>query len=397
MLTATACNNAKAKEKQYKLSDGGGLYLLVTPHGTKLWRQKYRFAEKEKLLAHGAYPIVSLADARKARDEAKKILAMGMDPGELKKEEHLKTVTAQGQTFELVAREWHANKKDGWGSIYAGEIINRLKADIFPQIGLLPMNSIKSSHVLATIRKIEARGAYEVAKRLLGVVTQIFSYGVITDRCEANPAYALRGALKKVEKGHFAAITIDEIPAFLKKLERNEMRAFPTSLRATKLLMLTLVRTSELIEAPKSEINLETRRWVIPAERMKMKKDHIVPLSDQAVALIKEQIEATGESQWLFPNRHYPVKKGRHLSNNTILHVIDRMGYKGRMTGHGFRSLAMSTIKERLGYRHEVVDRQLAHAPKGVDKAYDRAQFLPERTKMMQEWADYLDQQLLKG
>lgn len=389
MLTNIACTNAKPKNKAYKLFDSGGLFLRIAPSGSKLWRLKYYYLGKERLFSIGAFPDVSLASAREERDRIKKLAQQGIDPAIAKKEEKEKAVTASQQTFEAIAREWHDLKKNGWAERYGKEIIHRLENDVFPEIGHLPIASITPPQLLDMVRKIEKRGAHELALRAIRKCGEIFRYAIVTARAESDPSRDLKGALKPYKKKHHNAIEAKDIPEFLRKLERNDIRSYPRSIRATRLLMLTFVRTSELIAAKSSEFDLKAAEWRIPASRMKMRNDHIVPLSRQAIDLIKAQLKENGKSEWLFPNMQHPKK---HMSNNTILDLLYRLGYKGDMTGHGFRALAMSTIKEKLGYRHEVVDRQLAHAPKSdVDAAYDRASFLPERKKMMQEWADYLD------
>jgi integrase len=388
-LTDRSCKNAKPDTKPYKMSDSGGLYLQVMPNGSKYWRLKYRFNSKEKRLAFGIYPEVSLLEAREKRDEARKQLMKDIDPAAAKKEKKRLAALNAENTFEAVAREWHELNKERWHSVYMRNILHRLEIDIFPEIGNVPIADIKPLHVLDALRRIEKRGAGEVARRAMQYCSQIFRYAIITQRAERNPASDLRGALKPIKHKHFAAIEPDDIPAFLQVLERNEARLYAQTRRSIWLLMLTFVRTSELIEAKWNEFNFEKAEWVIPAERMKMRRPHIVPLSRQALAILKEQREHTGKWEWVFPSQAHPRQ---HMSNNTILFALGRVGYKGRMTGHGFRALAMSTIKEKLGYRHEVVDRQLSHAPANkVDAAYERARFLDERRKMMQEWADYLD------
>ena len=389
MLTVTACTNVKPKDKPYKLADSGGLYLLVNPTGSKLWRLKYYFLQKERLFSIGAFPSISLAAARDERDRIKKLADEGIDPAIAKKEKALQTTVAAENTFEAIGREWHSHNKGAWAKRYSKDILHRIETDIFPEIGALPITAVKPPQLLAMVRKIEGRGAHEIALRAVQMCGQIFRFAIVTGRAESDPSRDLKGALKPYQKNHHPALEAKDLPSFLLKLERNEIRSYARSIRTTKLLMLTFVRTNELISATKGEFDFKAKEWRIPGEKMKMKRDHIVPLSRQAMMLFKEQLEESGDSEWLFPNIKKPKK---HMSNNTVLDVIHRLGYKGDMTGHGFRALAMSTIKEKLGYRHEVIDRQLAHAPKsGNDAAYDRAAFLDERKKMMQKWADYLD------
>lgn len=388
-LTNVACINAKAAAKAYRLADGGGMYLEITPSGGKYWRLKYRFCGKEKRLALGVYPSVPLAEARNRREEARKQLAAGVDPGAVKRQRKLQALLTAGTTFERVTREWHELQKGVWTERHSDCVLHRLEVDLFPLLGHLPIAEIRPLQLLQALRKIEARGAHEMARRALQYSGQVFRYAVITERAERDISADLKGALRPFKRGHFSAFESDDLPAFLTTLERNDARLFPQTRAATWLLLLTFVRTRELIEAKWTEFKLDEQEWVIPAERMKMRRPHVVPLSRQSVSILREQQKFTGNWQWVFPNQARPIKP---MSNMTILKALERMGYKGRMTGHGFRALAMSTIKEKLGYRHEVVDRQLAHAPASkVDAAYDRAKFLDERRKMMQEWADYLD------
>jgi integrase len=283
-----------------------------------------------------------------------------------------------------------------WSERTAKNMIQRLEADIFPTLGRMPISEIQHRDVIAALRKIEERGANEIAKRLKAVVSQIFSYAIQCGLTDRNLVVDMKDVLKTRRTGHFAAIDADELPAFLAALASNEARMFEPTRIALRLMLLIFVRTSELIETPWSEIDLDKGEWIIPWQRMKRGKltvnpdmtNHHVCLSRQALALLRELHRITGGRKYLFPNQRDPRKP---MSNNTLLVTLERMGYKGRMTGHGFRALAMSTIKERLGYRHEVVDRQLAHAPKDkVASAYDRAKFLDERKAMMQAWADYV-------
>ncbi|GAA0555172.1 integrase [Rhizomicrobium palustre] len=388
-LTDAACKGARPKDKPYKKADGGGLYLEVAPNGGRYWRLKYRFLGKEKRLACGVYPETSLAEAREKRAVAKKMLAEGIDPSSAKQDRRQLAEINAANTFEAVAREWHERNREKWTPAYAVEILHRLEMDIFPVIGQRPVSDISPLVVLNTLKKIENRGAGEMARRAGQYCGQIFRYAVVTGRAERNPTTDLKGALKPVRHGHFSSIEPEELPEFLGALGRNDARLYPLTRLAIRLMLLTFVRTGELIKATWDEINFEEARWSIPAERMKMRKPHIVPLSRQSLAILSELHAMNGKYQWVFAS---PTKPLRHMSNNTILKALERLGYKGRMTGHGFRSLAMTTIKEKLKYPHEVVDRQLAHAPRNkVDAAYDRTKYLDDRRKMMQAWANYLD------
>ncbi len=397
-LTQLQIRNAKPEEKPYKLADGGGLYLEVTPAGGKYWRMKYRRPNgKEAKLNLGAFPDVSISDARDKRDSARQLLAAGNDPAHARAEQARQARLAEQNTFEHVARDWHRTMLNKWQPGTAEEILRRFESDIFPTFGHLPINKVQAPDVLDAIRAIERRGALEIANRQTANCSRVFKYAIRCGLAERNPAEFLREVLQPREKGHFAAIGADGLPEFLRALYANEAcMGVPTRV-AMKLMLLVFVRTSELIETPWAEIDLEKGEWIIPWKRMKRgkrrinpdKTDHHVCLSRQALALLRDLHRHTGGGTYLFPNLRDPK---RPMSNNTLLKAIERMGYKGDMTGHGFRALAMSTLKEHLGYRHEVVDRQLAHAQKDkLEGAYDRAKYLEERRKMMQCWADYID------
>jgi integrase len=397
-LTDIQVRNAKPKDKPYKLADGGGLYLEIMPTGSKLWRMKFKQANgKESRLAFGSYPGMSVVQAREKRDAARKLKSDGIDPGQAKKDKDRVAGEQAAQTFEKLAREWHTNKLPTWHGSTAKDTLRRLETDVFPEIGSMPIGSIMHQHMIAMLRKIESRGAQVLAHRVKANCARVFSYAIQQGIENRNPAADLKDVLKPVQAGHFAAITSDELPAFLAAMAKNDVRLFMPTRIVLRLMMLLFVRTSELIETPWSEIDLEAGEWVIPWQRMKRgkltvnpdKTNHHVCLSAQALELLRELHTLTGGGKYLFPNQRDPQKP---MSNGAILMALRRLGYQNKMTGHGFRALAMSTIKERLGYRHEVVDRQLAHAQKDkVASAYDRAQFLEERKRMMQDWADYLD------
>ncbi len=387
-LSDKACRTAKPKEKAYKLFDGGGLYLEVTAKGSKLWRLKYRYLQKEKRLALGSYPLISLAEARELREQNKKLLTQGIDPSAHKKEQkHLQRLNSDN-TFEKLACEWYDTQKPAWSESHARYTWRRLDQNILPEIGHLPIKEVKPLQVLDALKKVEARGANEMASRCRSLCDQVFRYAIISGRCEYNPAADLQGALQPYKKTHYAAITSEQLPEFIRTLKSNRARLYPHTLLAVEMLMLTFVRTSELIKATWDEFDLEAKVWRIPAERMKMDREHVVPLSARVIDILRELKELCPTSRYIFPSQ---IQLSKHMSNNTILKALERMGYKGVMTGHGFRALAMSTIKEKLGYAHEVVDLQLAHQKKSnVDRAYDRATFIEERTKMMQDWDDYI-------
>jgi integrase len=397
-LTDIKVKNAKPKDKPYKLADGGGMYLEVMPTGSKIWRLKYRRPSgEENRLTFGTYPETTLASARDKRTEARRLLADGVDPGKHRDETRRAAGVKSANTFEKIAREWHHARLGDWTERTATNIMHRFERDIFPAFGAIPIGEIVPMQIIDALRKVQDRGALEVAHRLKANCDRVFRYAVQSGRIERNPAADLKEVLKPVPEGHFAAIGPDDLPAFLKVLDENEARMFKPTRIALRLMMLVFIRTSELIETPWAEIGLEAGEWVIPWQRMKMgkrkvkpvKQDHHVCLPTQALDLLRELHSLTGGGKYLFPNQRDHSKP---MSNNAILKALERMGYKGEMTGHGFRALAMTTIKERLGYRHEVVDRQLAHKQEDkVDSAYDRAKFLDERKVMMQQWADYLD------
>jgi integrase len=377
--------SAKPKEKAYRLYDSDGLYLEVLPSGAKYWRLKYRFGGNEKRLALGVYPEVPLADARERRFEARKLLAAGDDPAEAKKEAKRLSTQQQENTFETVAREWHANRLAKWTPEHAAKIMKRLEKHVFGRIGPRPIDEITPHELLTVLRKIEGHGI-EIAHRLLQICGQVFLYAVITQRAAFNPAASLRGALKPVVKKSYAFIKPNELPAYLKRLEAYDGSTL-TKL-ALKFLLLTFVRSGELRGAEWSEIDLDRAEWRIPAERMKMKEMHIVPLSRQAIDTLRELRPMTGQGHYVFPNQH---KFAGPMSENTILYALYRMGYHSRATGHGFRSTASTALNEN-GFRPDVIERQLAHSERDqVRAAYNYAQYLPERREMMQWWADYID------
>jgi integrase len=388
-LSDIACKTAKPKDKPYKLSDGHGMFLEIRPNGRRYWRLKYRFGGKEKLLALGVYPLVALKEARERRDDARRLLDQDIDPGMAKKERRLKAYEEAENTFEKLTRDWHDNWKQDKTPKHAAAILSRFETDVFPTIGDFPVNKVTPQMILQVVKKAEARAAYDVARRIKQTCGQILRFGVATGRAERDCSHDIKDAIRPYKMEHFAALDIKEIPDFLKVLDKNEMRLYKQTQLAMRLLMLTFVRTSELINARWEEFDLEDKTWIIPAARMKMRRDHLVPLSDQAVAILQELKEMNGDRTWVFPNQVRPIKA---MSNGTIIHAIRRMGYQDRMTGHGFRALAMTTLKEKLGYRHEVIDRQLAHAKKNkIVAAYDRVEFLDDRRKMMQAYADYLE------
>jgi integrase len=397
-ITDLQIRRTKPGPKVRKLADGGGLYLEILPNGSRFWRFRFRQATgKENLLSFGPYPEVGLASAREQRDAARRLLLEGTDPGTHRDRSRQVAKAAAKNTFEKVAREWHALKMRSWTPDYGNNVLHRLECDIFPSIGATAIDEVAHRPIIEMLRKIETRGAHEIAKRNKAVCAQIFSFAIQSGIATRNPIADMRDVLQSVTPGNFPAISADDLPDFLLVLRRNEVCMHPTTRIGLRLLMLVFVRTSELIETPWTEIEPDAEDWTIPWHRMKLgkrrlnpiKKDHFVPLASQTRQLLTELRQITGGGKYMLPNLRDHT---RPMSNNAFLKALERMGYKGDMSGHGFRALAMSTIKERLGYRHEVVDRQLAHVHTDkVARAYDRAEFIDERREMMQAWADYLD------
>jgi integrase len=385
-LTDSAIRNAKPKDKPYKLADGGGLYLLVTPKGGKWWRLDYRFNSKRKTLSMGVYPDVSLKSARDRRSEAKTQLADGIDPGEIRKATKASQSDANG--FEAVAREWWGKREPTWSKIHSSRTILRLEKDVFPWIGSRPIGEIEAPELLAVLRRIENRGALETSHRIHQICGQIFRYAVATGRAQRDPSAALKGALPPTRQKHHASITDPKkIGELLRAVEGYEGTL--TTRCALQLAPLTFVRPGELRHAEWAEIDLDKAEWRIPAEKMKMRTVHIVPLSTQALKVLNEVKPLTGRGKYVFPGIR---SNQRPMSENTVNAALRRLGYtKEEMTGHGFRSMA-STILNEQGWHRDAIERQLAHAERNfVRAAYNYAEHLPERIKMMQWWADYLD------
>jgi len=387
-LTDTEIKKAKPREKAYATGDGGGLYLWVTPAGGKHWRWSYRFEGKEKLMTLGKYPDVALAQARERHGEARKLLASGVDPMAQRKSEKNAEKALVENSFQSVSALWLEHWRDGKSPRHVEYVKRRIEADISPCLGARAIAEIEASELVSMTKAIEERGARDIAKRALETVGQIFRYGIAHGYCKRNPAGEIRPGdiLKSTRKINYARIDARELPDLLRSIE--VYRGTHITRLAMKLMALTFVRTTELIEAKWSEIDIENARWDIPAERMKMRTPHIVPLAKQALDVLDTLRDLTGHSEWLFPGDRNPLKP---ISNNTILKALERMGYKGKMTGHGFRGLA-STILHEQGAVHDHIELQLAHSPRNaVSAAYNHALYLGPRSKMMQEWADFLE------
>ena len=385
-LTDRAIKNAKPSGKPVRMTDGGGMYLEVAPAGGKWWRLKYRYGGIEKRISLGVYPEISLADAREKRDAARKLLAAGIDPGAQRKADKREAEGRSVSSFEAVAREWYGRQAHTWVASHANDVMRRLEANLVPEIGPIPIAELKAQVLLAAIHKIEERGARDLAHRVLQVAGQVFRYGIATGRCEHDLSAGLRGALAPHKAKHQAAVTREELPQLLRAIDGYGALGEQLTRHALRLLALTFVRTGELIGAKWEEIDLDGATWIIPPARMKMKAEHVVPLSNQALAVLWDAQAIGGGSKYVFPGRTLD----KTISNNTMLFALYKIGYKGRMTGHGFRAVA-STILNESGFRSEVIERQLAHSePNEVKAAYNRAEYLPERRLMMQQYADML-------
>lgn len=386
-LTDTAIRNAKPGVKPVKLSDEKGLFLLVTPSGGRWWRQKYRFAGKEKLLSFGIYPDIGLKEARQRRDDARKLLAAGVDPSEHRKAYKASRSSSAVNSFEVVAREWFGKYAPTWAATHGDKIIRRLERDIFPWLGARPIADVTAPELLTVLRRVEGRGAIETAHRAMQNCGQIFRYAIATGRAERDPSADLRGALSPVKPTHHPSITEPKAIGELLRAIEGYNGSLVTKC-ALKLAPLVFVRPGELRKAEWSEFNLESAEWRIPAARMKMREQHIVPLSKQAVAVLRELNPLTGQGRYVFPGAR---TNGRPMSENAINAALRRLGYSGNeMTGHGFRSIA-STLLNEQGWHRDAIERQLAHAERNaVRAAYNYAEHLQERRKMMQAWSDYL-------
>jgi len=386
-LTDTAIRNASLQEKQYKLSDERGLYLLVNKAG-KYFRLDYRFAKKRKTLALGVYPEVSLKEARKRRDDARKMIAASIDPVQHRKLTKAMQAEQAENSFEAIAREWHLKFSSRWAASHANKIIRRFELYVFPWIGNRPIAEITAPELLTILRRIENRGISETAHRTKQNCGQVFRYAVATGRTERDPSADLKGALAPAKHERMATITepkkIGELLRTIDSYEGTFIAKY-----ALMLAPLVFVRPGELRHAEWAEIDLEANEWRIPADKMKMKEPHIVPLAKQAVGILKEIQPLTGQGRYVFPSIR---TSSRPMSENTVLAALRRMGYtKEEMTGHGFRAMA-STVLHEQGWPSDVIERQLAHGERNsIKAAYNHAQHLPERQRMMQAWADYLD------
>ena len=388
-LTDKAANNAKPQPKAYKLFDGEGLYLLVLPDGAKYWRLKYRFAGREKLLSFGVYPAVSLKQARDRRTKAKAALADGRDPSAERKAEKRSQRVAAANTLQAIAEEWHSKNVHTWSGDYADWVVRSLKANVFPWLGTRPITDIEPPDLLDVLRRIEIRGAIVTAHRVRNNLEQIFAYAIAAGLARRNPAADIKRAMKaQPGKKHHASVKDPKAVGALLRALKGYNGSFVTKC-ALRLAPLVFVRPGELRKAQWSEFDLDVQEWRIPAERMKMGVPHLVPLATQAVEILKELAPLTGSAKYLFPSVRSPREA---MSENTINAALRRLNYgTDEMTAHGFRSMA-STLLNEAGWNKDAIERQLAHGEKNkVRAAYNAAEHLPLRRKMMQAWADYLD------
>lgn len=401
-LTDREVKNAKpdTTKKVTKLSDGGGLFLLVTAAGGKLWRFQYRFDGKQKLLALGPYPAVSLADARQRREEARKLLANGIDPSDVKKAQKQAGEDRSANSFEVIAREWYSAYKGQWTAGHARNILSRLEREAFPYLGAMPIEEIKAPDVLKVLKRIESRGVLETAHRIKTIISQVLRYAIAHGRrADRDCTVDLKGALPPATSRHFSALTDPKDLAPLLRAIDSFKGSFAVKC-ALQLAPILFCRPGELRGMQWAEIDLESAEWNIPVERMKLKtqtkldrkgQHHLVPLSSQAVQILKELHPLTGHSKFVFPSIRTPL---RQISENTVNAALRRLGYTGdEMTGHGFRATARTILDEIMGFRPDIIEHQLAHAVKDPNgRAYNRTAFIKDRRLMMQAWADYLDE-----
>lgn len=386
-LSARQVETAKPEIKDYKLPDGAGLFLLVKTNGAKYWRYRYQFAGREKMYAIGVYPDVSLADARAKRDEARLKLKEGIDPV---KARQVKIVSGRENTFRRLSVEWHEFKKSRWSEGYAADILEAFNKDIYPLIGDLPVDSIEPIYALKALSAIEQRGATEKASKVRRWTSEVFKYAIATGRAKYNPVAELRSAMRGHVSSRYPFLLLHEIPDFLSALENYAGN--PVTVIATKMLMLSGLRTVELRKGEWSEVDFDNKTWTIPKERMKKRKAHIVPLSDQLLALLHELQRYSGRYTCMFPGRSDPMKP---MSEGTVNGLIKRVGFEGRVVGHGFRH-TMSTILNEKGFSSDWIELQLAHVDKNIIRGtYNHALYLDGRREMLQWYADEIDRQCL--
>ena len=387
-LNVPQIKNAKPAVKPYKLADGGGLYLLINSNGSKYWRLKYRYGGKEKVLALGVYPDVSLALARDERQEAKKHLRDFVDPSKVRKQRKQATISKTVNSFEAVAQEWWQKQVGRWSLDHGTKVWRSLESDVLPYLGHRPISEITTDEVLAAVRRVEKRQAFDLAGRILQRCSSVFRYAIQTKRTSNNPTADCAGALETRKRQHRLALKKSELPAFLKELKNYE--GHPVTRLALTLLTITFVRSGELRFATWDEFDLNNKMWRIPAERMKMGTEHLVPLCRQAIAVLADLKQYTGDDKYLFTGER---SKLNPISNNTMIYAMYRLGYKSRATPHGFRTSASSILNEE-GFNRDAIERQLSHMERNqVRGAYTQyAEYLKERTTMMEWWGNYIEQ-----
>lgn len=389
MLTDIQCKSAKPQDKAYKLSDHKGLYLYVSKAGGKSWRFNYRIDGKQKTYTYGLYPEISLLEAREEHNTIHKMVSKGIDPHEAEKQEKAERMAAKAFTFNDMADEWLAKRKLEVKPKTYEDIKKRLNVDVIPSIGDTPMRELSPPLLLEMVRKVESRNAYEMANRARQYTSQILRYAVACGKAERDFTVDISDALAVRRVKHQPALEPNDIPRFLKALERNEARLFPQTRLALEMLLLTFVRPIELASAEWSEFDFEDKRWIIPGEKTKMRKDHTVPLSTQTIAILDQLKEMNGNRQYVFVNQRNPRN---HMSRDALSKGVRALGFQGEHTAHGFRALALTALQEKLNYPFAVADCQLGHGKKNsLGAAYDRTQFLDQRTTMMQDWGDYIE------
>ncbi|PLY35630.1 integrase [Pectobacterium carotovorum] len=385
-LTDVKVRSAKPEDKAYKLTDGEGMHLMVHPNGSKYWRLQYRFDGKQKTLALGVYPEITLSEARQRRDEAKRQIATGTDPSEQKKVDKQLRQTLVDNTFKAIALEWHEYKRPNWSKGYAEDLMEAFENDIFPDIGKRPIAEIKPLEMLTSLRKLEKRGVLDKLRKIRQACNQVFRYAIVTGRAENNPASELASALPPPKATHYPHLLPDELPDFLRAL--STYSGSKVTQLATRILMLTGVRTIELRQAEWKEFDFEKQLWEVPKERMKMRRPHLVPLSDQVIDALQQLHAVTGRYNLVFPGRNDITKP---MSEASINQVLKRIGYHGKATGHGFRH-TMSTILHEQGYNTAWIELQLAHVDKNTIRGtYNHAQYLEQRRGMLQWYGDFID------
>lgn len=386
ILTDAKIRATKPNGKTFRLGDGEGLFLVVRPNGNKHWQLRYRFLDKEKTLSLGKYPRVNLAEARDKKIDSLRLIDSGKDPSANRKQEKALAIFRDRNSFGAVTEEWLERNRSVWSEKHSKKVKCRLDNHIIPKLGSRPIAEIAPLEMLSVVQEIETKGATFSAHRCLQMCGAIFNFAIITGRVQHNVTIGLNKALRPHREKHHPTLRVQELPEFLKALE--ELHTTEQNKLAFKLLLLTAVRTGEMRHSKWIDVDIEAKEWRIPAEITKMRTEHIVPLSRQSISILEKLHRITGHQEWLFPNQQrqkHPV-----MSENTINHMIDRMGYKGRIVGHGFRSL-FSTVLNENGFNRDAIERQLAHMERNsVRAAYNRAEYMPERRELMQWWGDFV-------